>query len=248
MPPSQQPFLHDLVAVLAAPTQAWSSATADLDLVDGVAPRGCFTPTYGSSTGSCCGWTVTPGSTSPRPRRGPEATFTTLLRHVGAELARTRDPQVRLDRVRRVQPGTVTDEMIVSSRLDTEVTVQVEINFGGDGVSIETIKMGRATAARSFPAPSGDRVRWSVSGLTAELSCPEATLERAEDDTTVRARWSIRVPAHGQATLGWRLELQDPTGWWWPDGDRWPDGLRPLHLTTGSAPGCEARSPTWTPC
>ncbi len=212
MPQPQQPFLHDLVALLAAPTQVWSGAGGDLELVDGVGAQGVLHADVRVLSRVSLRVDGQSGEHIATASSGPEATFTALLRHVGTELAGTADPQVRLDRIRRVDPGVVVEQVIISSLLDAEITVTVEMDFAGDGVSIELIRMGRATAERPFPAPTGDRVCWTVTELTAQLSCPGAVLNRADDETTLRAHWSLPVPAHGQAALGWRLDLEDQGG------------------------------------
>ena len=212
MPQPQQPFLHDLVAVLAAPTQVWSGQDGDLRLVDGVGAHGVLHADVRVLSRVELRVDGHPGEHIATASEGRGATFTALLRHLATDLTGSSDAPVRLDRVRRVEAGVITEQVIISSGLDTEITVEITIEFAGDGVSIEKIKMGRPTVGQTFPPPNGDRVSWTVAPLTAELSCPGATLDRTEDETTVRAHWTLAVPARGQATVDWRLEVQDRGG------------------------------------
>ncbi len=58
--------------------------------------------------------------------------FTSLLRQVGADQVSTPDPRVRLDRVREVQPGLLTERLTISSVLDAAEVATVSVVFGID--------------------------------------------------------------------------------------------------------------------
>ena len=54
----------------------------------------------------------------------------------------TADPPLRLDRRRRIRPGSVSEELVVSSVLDTTVEVAVTLRLEADFAPIEVIKVG----------------------------------------------------------------------------------------------------------
>ena len=63
--------------------------------------------------------TSTPIVTSePAPHRSDEVRFTYLLRGLEGVTYATPDPVLRLDRVRRIRPGEVSETLTVSSVLD----------------------------------------------------------------------------------------------------------------------------------
>ena len=84
-------------------------------------PKACCTRTCGCSVGPRCWSTGSRANTSRRSFRDLGRCFTSLLRQVGADQAGTPDPRVRLDRVREVQPGLLTERLTVSSLLDAPV-------------------------------------------------------------------------------------------------------------------------------
>ena len=209
MPQPRQPFLHDLVVALAAPTQVLSGRDGDVDalrsraegvlhadirvlhaarvLVDGLA-----------------------GEHIATRADGPDVVFTVLLRHVGSALPGTPDPQVRLDRVRRVEPGRVTERLRFSSGLPQPVSATVSVTFASDQASVEAIKAGRPPGPRPFESdPAEHSLDWSAAGTSARLRTPGASLTLAPDRTTATAVWPVRLPAGGAAEVGWELSVSD---------------------------------------
>ena len=151
-----------------------------------------------------------PGEHIATVAAGRELTFVSLLRHVGTDQAQSPDPQVRLDRVRRVAPGRVIEQLTISSQLGVDVEVELSVRFATDLMSIELIKAGRPSNPRPFPAEADDAVEWGDAQLTARLDCPGATLARSTDEMGLTATWRVLVPAHGAATRVWGVQAQDP--------------------------------------
>ena len=213
MPQPLQPFLHDLVTVLAAPTQVLSGRTGDLRADRGRATaEGVLHADVRVLSRASVEVDGLPGehiATTEGPRG---ASFTALLRHVGVGLGTVADPQVRLDRERRVDPGLVVERLVLSSVLPVPLTVTVTAAFASDLASIEAIKVGRIGSPVPFGSPSGETIGWGDDELAATLSAPGAALERSDADTTVTARWSVVVPAGGRIEVGWRLEVTDRGG------------------------------------
>ncbi len=211
MPQPLQPFLHDLAALVAAPTQVWSAADGDIGTADAaVGAQGVLHADVRVLSRVGLRVDGRPAEHIATALDGPQARFSYLLRRVGAEQIHTPDPQLRLDRTRRVEPGTVSEQLVVSSVLREAITLELSVEFAGDGVSIEIVKMGRSTQAQPFPEePDEDRIGWTTGELTSRLSAPAAELAVSDDRRHLTARWTVSVPAAGQATVGWQLELQD---------------------------------------
>ena len=223
MPQPRQPFLHDLTSQVAAPTQVWSAADGEIDprhgghgilhadvrmlsalqlrLDDGRRPEHIHTDrdhADGTSTDT--------GS--------DEVRFTYLLR--GLSNTPTPDPVLRLDRVRRIRPGEVSERLTVSSVASEPCAVTLELAFGADLVPVEAVKVGRRGEPRPLTA-SSDGGSWSdgsTGGVTARLRLEPTAVPTAvsADEVGLDVRWRLTVPAHDEVTVGWRLALTDTGG------------------------------------
>jgi glycogen debranching enzyme len=214
MPQPRQPFLHDLVTVFAAPTQALSGRTGDMR---SVAERPSAEGVLHADVRVLSGVQVTvdgrAGEHIATAVQGREATFTSLLRHVGVGLSSVPDPQLRLDHVRRVGPGRVDEWLTLRSVLPSALAVEVTAAFQYDGAPVEAIKMGRDGGPRAFPAePVDGTLRWTAEDLSATLTAPGAEPRLSTDRRTALATWRVEVPAGGEVTVGWQLEVEDRGG------------------------------------
>lgn len=213
MPQPRQPFLHDLVTVFAAPTQVLSGRSGEIDAArpgDGPSAEGVLHADVRVLSRATLTVDGRPGEHIATRVRGREATFSWLLRHVGTDLGAGPDPQVRLDRVRRVAPGEVEERLQLSSVLTVPVTVDVELTFAADLAGVETIKVGRPSEPRPFPTdPTGAGLAWGDEASAATLTAPGAVLQLTSDRTLATARWRVTLPALGRTDVGWSLLLRD---------------------------------------
>lgn len=213
MPQPRQPFLHDLVTVFAAPTQVLSARSGAIGAASGPSAEGVLHADVRVLSRATVTVDGLPGEHIATRTEGRSAAFTALLRHVGAEVSPTPDPQVRLDRIRRVEPGEVEERLRLSSVLPVPVPVELAVTFAADLASVEEIKVGRPAASRPFPdEPVGGALVWDAPSLTATLTTPGATLVLAADGRTATARWRIEVPATGRVEVEWRLAVTDRGG------------------------------------
>ncbi len=214
MPQPHQPFLHDLATVFAAPTQVLSHRTGEVRAErEQVTAEGVLHADVRVLSHLAVQVDGAPGEHLATAVGTRDATFTSLLRHVGVGLSPVPDPQVRLDRVRRVDPGTVAERLVLSSVLPQDVPVTVTTRFASDLASIETLKAGTTSRPRPFgDAPDGDTLRWGDDELSATLTAAGATLTLDPDGTAVTATWSLVLPAHGQTEVWWGLEVSDRVG------------------------------------
>jgi len=208
MPQSRQPYLHDLITVLAAPTQALSAASGDVcSPVAAANAHGVMhadVRVLSRAELRVDGFTVVPLAAEVT---GGAAIFTSLLQEdTGPGRP---DPQLRLDRRRTVTPGRVTETLTVSALTPDPVRARVGIEFGTDLAPMESIKVGGPRAPRPFPAVTGDRVRWRAGEVESELVAPGARLRLTDDEETLSCAWPVDLPAGGAVELSWSVEVTD---------------------------------------
>ena len=217
-----QPWLHDLVTVLSAPTVVLSEAGGQIR--DGTGTR-AGTGT-GADRGSAQGVlhadvrvlsraVITVGGAEPTPIgsgvTGPDsAWFVAVPRAFGDD---TVDPTVRIERERTVAPGQVSERIRVVSYADAGIETDLVLTVAADLASLSQVKAARMTR----PAPvrvAGDGLSWSGGDVTVTLSVPGAVLSGAGADgggpaSTATARWQVRLDGRGTAEFGWRLTITD---------------------------------------
>ena len=211
MPNPQQPFLHDLVCVLAAPTQVWSAADgevglpvgagglagllhADVRVLSGLRVRGDGAPAEHLATRSS----------------GSTAVFTGLLRHGGDDSAAARPP-VRLDRRREVAPGRLAEELRLSSEADG-TTVELEVTLVADATAVQRVNDGYPAVRAEIAQPGPSTLAWEAAGVAVRVEAPGASVARSTDRAAATLRWSVEVPARGEVVVGWSLAAFDPGG------------------------------------
>ncbi len=207
-----QPFLHDLVSVLAAPTAALSGTDGQLR--------------PGGTQGVLCAdrrllshFVLTVDGHEPEPvghalGGASEATFTAVVRQLGDPGA---DPTVLVHRQRSVRSDGLTERIILTSRAHQDVTAELQLRLGTDLAAMPAIKDGTATgyvapeqdAAGTEPAESGT-VRWSTpDGTAAAVRTTPVAARRTIDDTGADLAWPVTLAPGDSWTL--TVEL-DATG------------------------------------
>ena len=209
MPPPLQPFLHDLVSQVAAPTQVWSTPDGQVrPRSDGAA--GVLGLLHGDVrllSGIEVAVDGDPGvPVAHRQQADGSVVFTSLLRQLDAAHARTGDPHVRLDRARRVEPGRLSEELVLGSTLDVEVAVTVEVRLTPDASPMEVVRTGGPRVGVT-PDPAGASA-WRSDGIEVEVRAPDASV--TAEGGLLTLRWPVTVPAHGWVRVGWTTDAVDP--------------------------------------
>ncbi|OMH25132.1 hypothetical protein BKD30_06615 [Tersicoccus phoenicis] len=226
-----QPALHDAVVVLSAPIQVWSGRDGSVGSV--AAGSGSGSGSVGSGAvprgvdGIYCGDDrvihamqvdvqvdgQADGQRSPRLEflgavtpGGGTASFDFVLRVPGP----TPDPVVTVHRTRSTDGTGAGETLLVRSALEHEVALRVSCVLWSDSSPLDLIKAGHATTATS-PSIEGSTWRWRGPATTARVVAPEARHAVVRDGAThgIQLTWDVVVPANGQQSLGWRLELCD---------------------------------------
>src|SRR4249919_865597 len=133
MPQPRQPFVHDLITVLAAPTQVLSQRSGEIATsVDRPTVQGVIH----ADTRVLSGLSVTidgePGEHLATALDGNQAQFTVLLPTVGTGIVASVDQSLRLDWFRVVEPGSLVETLVISSPLPAATEVDVMVVLSSD--------------------------------------------------------------------------------------------------------------------
>ncbi|MER7889667.1 glycogen debranching N-terminal domain-containing protein [Micromonospora sp. NPDC094482] len=201
-----QPLLHELVGTVLAPTSALGDATGQIRpagvqgvfhadarvlsraelRVDGREPEG-----------------LTQGADGPHAVR-----FVGLARWLGDP---TPDPTVRIERLRRLTPRGLSEELRVVSTASVPVRARVSVELGCDLAPIEVVKSGGATEALTAKTGRPGELTWAADGITVTVTGDDAETEATgERASTPRLTWPVELPPGGTAVLHWRLTVDDP--------------------------------------
>ncbi|BCB87710.1 amylo-alpha-1,6-glucosidase [Phytohabitans suffuscus] len=189
-----QPLLHDLVTTTAAPTTVLSEAGGQ---VSGAGVEGVF---HADARALAEARLLVDGR-EPEPightPAGPGATrFVSVVRWLGTRIA---DPTVRIDRVRRVTPGGVAEEITVTSTADVPVRATVTLDLACDLAPMDVVKSGGETGRLAPVEP----LVWRAGGITVTA--------RGDGEVSLdRLTWPVDLPTRGAVTLRWQVRIDDP--------------------------------------
>jgi N-terminal domain of (some) glycogen debranching enzymes/Amylo-alpha-1,6-glucosidase len=202
-----QPFLHDLTTVLAAPTQMLSRHNGEIATSD---HQQTVQGLIHADIRVLSGLTVTvngkPGEHIATLLDGSRSRFIHLLWATGTGVVL---PQLRLDWFRLLEPGQLTETLMISSILSAAIELDVRVMLTGDFAPLDFIMIGQQTAPLPFPEPSRDRLVCVQDDISLTLMAKGATLQLSEDCRQLSLRWRPTVPAHGEVSLPWQLSVQD---------------------------------------
>ena len=207
----RQPFLSDRVVALNAPTQAWSGDDGEVGAaaIDGIYHGDTrFIRAEALRYTGATGRFTAPEWVSWSLPSADVVRFDALLRAVDDDLP---DPKVRLVRERRVTDGRVAETLTVRSHLGEQATVRLELTLAPDFSPLQVVKAGGADGVTwdAEATTSGLRVRHGGSAATSLVDAPGA--EVSVEDERVALRWRMEVPARGEASVRWSVEMDDPT-------------------------------------
>ncbi|MBF4595754.1 amylo-alpha-1,6-glucosidase [Curtobacterium flaccumfaciens] len=199
-----QPLLHDEVAIIAAPTQAWSGQNGTIGT----------NPVHGYWTGdqrfvSAIGIDIARTGiehivTAPASAR--EVVFSSVLRGFDGAGA---DPDVRLDHRRTVRVDGVTEQLHISDRRADSDTISglatITIRLTPDAANMDSVKAG-AGPAPVRATTSGLGASWKAGSARIWLDAPGATVSVEGNDVVLE--WE--VPRARTIELRWDCTVQAP--------------------------------------
>ena len=200
-----QPWLHDLVTVLSAPTAMLSEPSGQIR--DGSNAEGVLHADVRVLSLAV----LTVGGTEPAPvgsglDGARSAWFVAVPRALGDDIV---DPTVRIERERTVAPGEVSERIRVVSFADSGVDTELALTVAADLAGLGDIKAARA-GERVPLTPGRDGLSWGDGELEVTLSAPGAELAGDHAASVATVRWPVRLDGRGARVFSWRLTVTDP--------------------------------------
>jgi len=199
-----QPWLHDLVTVLSAPTVMLCEPSGQIR-------NGNAEGVLHADVRVLSRAVLTVGGNEPAPigsglAGARSAWFVAVPRALGDDIV---DPTVRIERERTLAPGEVSERIRVVSFADSGVDSELVLTVAADLAGLSEIKA--AEEGRPVPLTLGrDGLSWGDGVLAVTLSAPGAELvaDTAAGGATIR--WPVRLSGRGTREFGWRLTVTDP--------------------------------------
>lgn len=222
--PNQQPWLHDLTVLLAAPTAVLSGANGQIlrggDGTGGVQGvlhsdvRVLNRAELSVDTGELVG--VAGGLDGASAAR-----FTAIARSLGDEGP---DPTVRVEQHRRVVAGVVDEEIRVISYASVPVNTHLHLTLSADASPVEQVKSGRPSAPVHIDF-SDSGPRWGSDGVSVTVHAEGDGLTIAPaGHGLAELTWPVNLPPRGTLTFRWSLHAEvegapvtGSTATLWPD-------------------------------
>jgi glycogen debranching enzyme len=195
----EQPFLHDLVCLLAAPMQAWT--TADGSISPGAGATGIYLGDIRIVRGLTMradGWSVAHLSTNEDVPRSQE--LRAVVRRGGGII----DPEILLVRGRAITGDALTESITLVNASRGPVTVALAVHLTPDATPMDVVKAGGTHAGTVRMTDRG----WSTEHerVSVRLSTDGA---RAHDDLGFDVSWHLTAPPGGSAAGSWSLHAVD---------------------------------------
>lgn len=200
-----QPLLHDSVVVLTAPSQVWS---ADDGSVDGHGVHGF----YHSDVRVLSDILLTidderPEHIATSTPNAATAVFTSLARSIDDASA---DPRVRVDVMREVTAGRLTESITVHNALGVPIAPTVAVGVRADFTPMQSMKAGYTGSEHPVAASAADSgIVFSSGVVTATVVAEGADVDSRDTGSTLS--WPLDVAAHSSTTVRWFVDVADPS-------------------------------------
>lgn len=194
----RQPALHDSVAILRAPCQAWSASNGEF--------TGGAHGFYVGDRRLVSRSSLTVGGEPPLAVSDAvcgvgEARFVSLARNVDDA---TPDPRVRMVRTRTVGDNGMREQLVLHNALAEPVATTVTVELGCDVATMQDVKHGRVgEGLRSVSSKDGSAFL-EFDGGEATVLAADARVEPTSDGLAIS--WDVAIPGGSSATLGWSIE------------------------------------------
>ncbi|GAB3622524.1 glycogen debranching N-terminal domain-containing protein [Mariniluteicoccus endophyticus] len=207
----QQP-LHQLVTSVAAPTLVLSDASGDIGTEDLWPDGGEGVFHADQRVLAVCRMFVdgvVPISLARKAVAGDQVFSSLGIAHGDDPM---KDPALRIDRRRAVEPGTVREELLLTSMADRDETFLITLKIGCDDGSMAEVRNGDDRSLVPHGAqvtPEG--VTWTRGEATYSIAAPGAVVDLL-DPTLISLTWEGTIAAHCDLALSWELRCQDEGG------------------------------------
>ena len=209
MPQPRQPFLHDLVCTLAAPTQAWSAYDGQI----GSAGRAVgIQGVLHADVRVLAAAELLAGGQPPEHIATLDETDGTLFVYLwryAADRQANPDAAVRIDRIRRVRPGRVSETITVTSTDGEPAAVDLEVRLAADVAPMQVARSGEPALA----VPLGDDpLVWGDDELTVRVTTDADRAAASEDRLDLGLGWSFTLGPAEVRTASWTIDVADAAG------------------------------------
>lgn len=202
-----QPWLHELVTSLSAPTVVLSESSGQIRAQGAQGVLHADVRVLSAAV-------LTVSAVEPAPAGGGitsarTARFTGVARALGDEA--TADPTVQITRERTVGPGEVSERVRLVSFADSPVDTVLALTVAADLATLPHIKSAHTTAPVRLRTATDTRttLRWGDGSLQVTLTAPEASLSFSPDGTAAVLSWPVRLSGRGAHEVSWRLSVAD---------------------------------------
>jgi glycogen debranching enzyme len=196
--PIPQPYLHELVTCVHAPTVALSG-------VDGQIRAGGTQGAFRHDSRVLSELVVDVDGQEPvavgydEPAAGT-ARFTSVVRHLGDPTA---DPTVRIERERYVDSDGMRERVALLNTSRGTISATVRVSVAVDFAAMDAVKHGEVTAGSEPDVSAPDTIGWTGRRARSTLRTTQPPQRRVEPGGRVRLTWQVTLPAH----TTWAVDL-----------------------------------------
>ena len=202
METARQPFVHDLITTLSAPSVVLSERSGQ---IRASGAQGVFV----ADRRALSEFSVTVNGIEPDPIQGeflggPDAAFSSILTGCGDPGP---DPTIVLRRFRESRPTGMTETFRVESAAAADVTVVLEVRLVSDLADIATVKRGHRVPPVA-PRAEGSAILWGDDDYLVRVTAtPSATVELGADHAV--ATWTVELKARQTHEVTLQLDVVD---------------------------------------
>jgi len=202
-----QPWLHDLVTTLSAPTTVLGESSGQIRALGAQGVLHADVRVLSAAVLTVGG--VEPGPVSGGITGAQTARFTGVARALGDDW--TADPKVQVDRERTVTAGEVSERIRLSSFSGTPVHTVLSLTVAADLADVPQIKSGRPAApalVRARPTALA-MLSWENESVRVTLTAAGASVSLSDDGTAAVLSWPVRLDGRGVHEVSWHLCVSD---------------------------------------
>jgi N-terminal domain of (some) glycogen debranching enzymes/Amylo-alpha-1,6-glucosidase len=199
-----QPWLHNLITVLSAPTMVLSER-------DGQLRRSGAQGALHANSRVLSKAVLEVNGAEPAPiSSGLQSAGTALFAGIPRQTASdSTDPAMWVTRQRTVRPGIVQEIIQLTGGPRASGTAQVTLRLAADLAVLTDIKDGRNCPLVPIAATNAG-LEWGNERLKVQLNAPGAVAACSEDGEAVLT-WTVLLAGRGEDELSWQLTVRDET-------------------------------------
>lgn len=199
-----QPWLHNLITVLSAPTMVLSEQDGQLRRSGAQGALHAHSRVLSQAVLEVNG--AEPAAISSGLLSAGTALFACIPRQMATDSA---DPAIWVTRQRTVRPGVVREVVRVSGGPRASGTAQLTLRVAADLAVLTDIKAGRSCPLVPISV-TGTGLEWGDERLKVRLTAPGAAAAFS-DDGEAQLTWQVRLAGHGEDEITWQLSVHDET-------------------------------------